>query len=144
MGDPDRLVISAEINNLERVCDFVSGAAQRAGLDEEAVHRCRLSVEEIVTNVIEHGYWQNVGSAETVEIRCTTADGVFKMTVIDNAPLFNPLALPDPDPSTPLWERQGGGWGIYFVKRFMDRVTYSDHGQRNHLTMEKRIEQPTR
>jgi serine/threonine-protein kinase RsbW len=139
MGEPDRLVVSAEIKNVERVCDFVSAAAEKAGLDEEGVHRCRLSVEEIVTNVIEHGYWQSDSDAKVIEVRCGATDGVFSMTVIDSAPLFNPLALPDPDPSTPLWERQGGGWGIYFVKKFMDRVTYSDHGARNHLTMEKRI-----
>lgn len=138
MTDESRLVIEAVIANVEKACEFVAQMAVRAGLDEDGVHHCRLSVEEVVTNIIEHGY-RNAGDGEHIEIMCRFDGTNFIISVIDDAPLFDPLAQPDPDPSTPLWERQGGGWGIYFVKKFMDRVSYSDVGQRNRLTMHKRV-----
>jgi serine/threonine-protein kinase RsbW len=133
-----RLTISAELNAVETACEFVMAAAAEAGLDSESVHHCRLSVEEICTNVIEHGY-HNRGEGEQIDITVRSDGRDFSITISDSAPLFNPLALPDPDPSTPLWERQGGGWGVYFVKKFMDSVAYSNAGQRNHFTMAKRI-----
>lgn len=133
-----RLTISAELNAVETACEFVMAAASEVGLDSEAVHHCRLSVEEICTNVIEHGY-HNRGEGEQIDITVRSDGRDFSITISDSAPLFNPLALPDPDPSTPLWERQGGGWGVYFVKKFMDSVAYSNAGQRNHFTMAKRI-----
>lgn len=133
-----QLTISAVLKAVESACEFVMAAATRAGLDGEAVHYCRLSVEEICTNVIEHGY-HNHGEGEEIDITVRSDGQYFSITISDSAPLFDPLALPDPDPSTPLWERQGGGWGVYFVKKFMDSVTYSNAGQRNHFTMAKRI-----
>lgn len=138
MLEERRLVIPAIISQVERACLFVAESAQLAGLDSDASHHCQLSVEEICTNVIEHGYGADDPS-QTIEISCKLQNGYFVITVIDDAPLFDPLGLPDPDPSIPLWERQGGGWGVYFVKKFMDRVTYSSLGQRNHFRMEKRV-----
>lgn len=136
--DEAHLAIPVVLKAVETACDFVTSAAAHAGLNADGVHHCRLSVEEICTNVIEHGYL-NQGEGEEIRISVQSRGDYFIITISDSAPLFNPLALPDPDPSTPLWERQGGGWGVYFVKKFMDRVTYSNANQRNQFTMEKRI-----
>jgi serine/threonine-protein kinase RsbW len=132
-----RQVFPAKIDQIEAACDFVTQYASSLGIDDEAVYHCRLSVEEICTNIIEHGYAQR--HEGVIEIVCVMTGGYFTITVIDDAPPFNPLTLPDPDPTMPLWERQGGGWGVYFVKKFMDRVTYSHQGERNMFTMEKKI-----
>lgn len=136
-GNEYRLTIASRLDEIESVCDFVAHQAELLGMDEEAVYHCRLSVEEICTNVIEHGYgYQQSGAIEVV---CVADPSLFSITIIDDAPAFDPLSLPDPDPSTPLWERQGGGWGVFFVKKFMDRVVYSHKFERNHFTMEKKL-----
>lgn len=134
-----RLQLPARFDQIEAACDFVMQQAEAMGMDEEAVYHCRLSVEEICTNIIEHGYSGAAGEG-IIEIVCQLMPGYFTITIIDDAPAFNPLTLPDPDPATPLWERQGGGWGVYFVKKFMDRVTYDHQFQRNYFKMEKKIE----
>jgi serine/threonine-protein kinase RsbW len=135
--DAPRLSIPADLSAIPAITDFIVQCAEAAGLGDEAIYHCRLSVEEIFTNIVEHGYVNDASG--TVEIVCRVTDQAFLITLIDDAPAFDPLALPDPDPSVPLWERQGGGWGIYFVKKFMDRVEYHYHANRNYLLMEKRL-----
>lgn len=128
----------AKLEYVEAACDFVAEMAHNAGLNDDAVYHCRLSVEEICTNVIEHGYPTDRVGAE-IEIVCRLFSDHFETTIIDDAPAFDPLSLPPPDPSTPLWERQGGGWGVYFVRKFMDGVVYAHVMGRNQLTMTKKL-----
>ncbi|GIK27530.1 MAG: ATP-binding protein [Chloroflexi bacterium] len=138
MDEHGWITIPARMDQVHEACGFVARVAARHGMDDEGVYRCQLSVEEICTNIVEHGY-ENVERTGKIEIWCFTHNETFIIEVIDDAPLFNPLGLPKPDPSTPLWERSEGGWGIQFVRRFMDRVEYSDSDSRNHFRMEKRL-----
>lgn len=143
MDREHRISIAARLEQIEVACDFVAELAESANLDDDSVYHCRLSVEEVCTNVIEHGY-EGDKPSKSIEVVCSLGSRYFSVTIIDDAPLFNPLSLPDPDPATPLWEREGGGWGVYFVKKYMDRVVYSNHKQRNHFTMEKLLEPNSR
>jgi anti-sigma regulatory factor (Ser/Thr protein kinase) len=134
-----RQVFPAKIDQIDALCEFVTAYASEIGMDGEAVYHCRLSVEEICTNIIEHGYGDLYNSGGVIEVVCRATPGFLSITLVDDAPAFDPLSLPEPDPSTPLWERQGGGWGVYFVKKFMDRVTYARHYERNYFTLEKKF-----
>jgi len=133
-----RLQIPATMDQVAIACDFVAEVARDAGLDDDGVYHCRLSVEEICTNIIEHGYGSNA-SGEVIDIVCRYSPQRFVIRVFDDAPRFNPLELSSPDPTTPLWERQSGGWGVYFVRKFMNNVEYRYEGQRNQLVMQKHI-----
>lgn len=139
MGDREhRLTIPAVIEKIEDACNFVATQADAIGLDDEAVYHCHLSVEEVLTNIIEHGY-DYAGADAVIDVVCKTTSGVFIITVIDDAEAFDPLSLSDPDPAKPLIEREGGGWGVFFVKKYMDRVSYHYAGNRNHFVMEKSL-----
>lgn len=133
-----RFAVAAKLENVETACDFVAEMAQSAGIDDDGIYHCRLSIEEICTNIIEHGYGFEHPDAK-IEIVCRVFPDRFETTIIDDAPAFDPLSLPPPDPATPLWERQGGGWGVYFVRKFMDRVSYANNQGRNHFTMVKAL-----
>jgi serine/threonine-protein kinase RsbW len=138
MASERRYTFAARLENVEAACDFVAEVAGAASVDDDGIYHCRLSIEEICTNVIEHGYGFDHPSAE-IEIVCRTFSDRLEVTVIDDAPPFDPLSLPPPDPKMPLWERQGGGWGVYFVKKFMNSVSYANVHGRNHLTMVKAL-----
>lgn len=133
------MTIPANMESIEEACAFVNGQARTAGLSEEAVYHCHLSIEEVLTNIIEHGYKYR-GHGSTIKLVCARLPDRFTITTIDDAPPFNPLSLPDPDPTTPLIEREGGGWGIYFVKKYMDAVHYEFRDSRNRFTIEKVVQ----
>jgi anti-sigma regulatory factor (Ser/Thr protein kinase) len=138
MTQHDPLVIQARLDDVEAACDYVADIAEQAGMGDEGVFRCRLSVEEICTNIVEHGYgYDNLDGS--IKLTCVRDDDHLVIEISDDAPLFDPLTLPNPDPRKPLWERTQGGWGVFFVRRFMDSVSYHNTGQRNHVRMIKRI-----
>ena len=133
-----QLTIPAVIDNIEQACEFVNTQARAIGLSDDAVYHCHLSVEEVLTNVIEHGYHFK-GDDDVIDVVTEQRHDHFVIQIIDDAQQFDPLQQPDPDPSTPLWEREGGGWGIFFVKKYMDRLSYKFANGRNHFIMEKYV-----
>ena len=96
-----------------------------------------LALDEVVTNIILHGYEDPAG--QEVEARLTVRESLLTAEVEDAGRAFNPLDAPTPDLSAPLDERALGGLGIHLVKSLMDRVEYRRDGEKNVLTVRKRI-----
>ncbi|MBI5960012.1 MAG: anti-sigma factor antagonist [Chloroflexi bacterium] len=138
MSDPSRLVIVARLEEIRHACDFVVEAAEQAGLDERAVYHCQMAVDEALTNIIEHGYAFE-GESSEIEITCQADASRFLITLTDDSPAFNPLEHTAPDPVAPLDTREPGGWGIYFIRRLMDDVTYQRVGSYNRLVLTKKL-----
>jgi serine/threonine-protein kinase RsbW len=133
-----QLRIVGALANVSSACDFVVELAREAGLDERAIHHCYLAVDEACTNIIEHGYPQPCGDC-VIDVICRRDERTLTIIVVDDSPEFDPLLHPDPDPAAPMSERVVGGWGIFFIKKLMDSVTYSHEGGRNRLIMVKNI-----
>jgi len=133
-----QLRIVGVLENVSVACDFVVEQAREAGLDDRALHHCYLAVDEACTNIIEHGYKPGCETC-MIDVFCQRSTDALIVTIMDDSPAFNPMMHPDPDPRTPLDEREVGGWGIFFIKKLMDKVTYSYEGRRNRLVMVKKI-----
>lgn len=137
------LRVPGELEQVRVATDFVTEVAQQAGLGKDGIFHCQLSIEEIFTNIVEHGYQFN-SSGKTIELICQATETHLLISILDEAPAFNPLELEDPDPDTPLWERESGGWGVYFVRQYMDDVRYQLASDgRNHLILEKSLPDKT-
>jgi serine/threonine-protein kinase RsbW len=137
MQQEHRLTVPAQVEKIEAACRFIADIAERVGMGDDAIYHCYLAVEEVCTNIIEHGYFEKHDN-QSIDIYCQPYSDRLVITIADDARPFNPLEHQDPDPSAPLAEREGGGWGIFFVKKFIDKVAYRYHNDRNHLTLEKR------
>jgi serine/threonine-protein kinase RsbW len=133
-----QLRIVGILSNVSVACEFVVEQAREAGLDDRALHHCYLAVDEACTNIIEHGYGQFCREC-VIDVCCMHDDKTFTITIIDDSAAFDPLGNPEPNPKAPLNERGVGGWGIFFIKKLMDDVSYSYEGDRNRLVMIKKI-----
>lgn len=138
MGDVKRLAIAARLDEVRDACDFVVACAQDTSLDERAVYHCQMAVDEALTNIIEHGFGYE-GADSTIEVRCELEADRFVITLIDESPAFNPLEHQAPDPDEPLDSREPGGWGIYFIRRLMNDVSYERANGQNLLTLVKTL-----
>lgn len=136
MSQESRLTIAGTRDQIQLACEFVVDAARTAGLDERAVYHCQLAVDEVCTNIVEHGYGAD-GADRSIDLICQLSPQSFTITIIDDSTPFDPLARPDPDPGASLEDRKTGGWGIYFLKQIMDQVSYFHDGRYNHLIMVK-------
>lgn len=140
----------AELEMEEEVCEarrerlgellaFVERACALAALDAHVAFDVRLATEEVVTNVIEHGY----AGAETpgpISLRFHRDPRQVVVTIDDLAPPFDPATVRPADPSAPLEKRRIGGLGWHFVTRVMDEVRHEHrHPRGNRLTLVKRL-----
>ena len=67
------------------------------------------------------------------------AEGTLSLTFADRGVPYDPLSAPPPDLSRPLAERAPGGLGLFIVRKTMDAVDYRRDGDRNVLTLTKRL-----
>lgn len=135
-NQPRKLRVPGELEQMRPACDFVADVARDAGLSADDIFHCQLCIEEIFTNIVEHGYEYN-SQGRSIEIVCEQNPKGLLISIIDEAPRFNPLKVDNPDPTAPLSERDGGGWGVYFVKNLMDDIRYEFQNGRNHLILKK-------
>jgi len=105
---------------------------------DELQFKIRLSVEEVVENVVNYAYQEGSGWLEAI----TTLDdnSSFLTIVIKDAGVpFNPLKAEDPDITLSAEERQIGGLGIFLCKQLMDTMDYNYIDGCNVLTMTKKL-----
>jgi len=134
MPQERRFILQGALAHVPEACQFVRESARLAGLSDKQADDCELATEEWCTNIIEHGYGKH-GVQGRIEIVCQTLPSVFRITIYDESPPFDPTTLPAPDRSAPLTDRQPGGLGWFFIQELMDTVQYEYRNGRNTLIM---------
>jgi serine phosphatase RsbU (regulator of sigma subunit)/anti-sigma regulatory factor (Ser/Thr protein kinase) len=106
-------------------------ASEEAGLTKSEAYKLRLAVDEIVTNIMVHGYAES-GKTGTVEMQAEVKDGMLRLAVEDTGPAFDPFSLAPPDDlEKPLEERAIGGLGVFLAIENVDELKYERVGDRN-------------
>ncbi len=117
--------VSAALENLRVIRRFVEEEAKRAGFAEQRVDDLVLAVDEAATNVMMHGYGTGAGlDGAVVEVEVVFRAPVLSVHLRDQAPPFDPTALPVVDELPPLTERGPGGLGIFLMRKTMDEIGY--------------------
>jgi len=131
------LQLKNDLAELDNVGRFVEEMGKRHHLPLAVVRAVGLSLDEIVTNVITHGYDDH--DRHDIQIRLTVQGDEVVTEVEDDGRPFNPLELPDADTTSSLEDRPVGGLGIHLVKCLMDHVEYRRTEGRNLLITRKKM-----
>jgi serine/threonine-protein kinase RsbW len=121
------------LDSIGRICDLVTEAAGAAGLDERAVYRLCLAVDEVATNIVLHGY-EEAGREGALDVTVTVDDRAVTVTLEDDAAPFDPTARPLPtaeDLAKPVEERPIGGLGLMLAIGGVDELRYERLRERN-------------
>jgi anti-sigma regulatory factor (Ser/Thr protein kinase) len=113
--------------------DAVENFGSHAGLSSDLTYRLTLSLDEIVSNVIRHGYSDT--NDHVVDVQLTVRDGVVTAVIEDDGHAYDPRQSPEPDFSMPVEQRGPGGLGIHLVRQMMDSIDYARRDDRNTLTV---------
>jgi len=134
--DPSfEMTIGSEIDNIPAVSAQLEEAMGAWGFSAEEILDTQLAVEEVITNIIVHGYKKPGGG---IHLSCKGSPDLVRIRVADSAPQFDPLSVPEPELEGDIDERRIGGLGIYLVRQVMDALSYRYEDGRNILTLEKR------
>ena len=112
---------AANLKDLEFIRNFIEEEIKSYQVDASAVYDILLSVTEMATNTIVHGYR---GKSGPLEIEIGRQGDSIVITLRDQAPPFDPTRVPAPDISLPLEERPLGGMGVHLSREFMDHMSY--------------------
>jgi serine/threonine-protein kinase RsbW/sigma-B regulation protein RsbU (phosphoserine phosphatase) len=127
------LLLKNRIAEIARLVEAVDTFGGHAGLSPDLTYRLTLSLDEIVSNVIRHGYSDT--NDHVVEVRLTVLDGIVTAVIEDDGHPYDPRESPEPDLTLPVEQRGPGGLGIYLVKQMMDSIDYQRRDDKNVLTV---------
>jgi serine/threonine-protein kinase RsbW len=128
----DRIVLRGGLSETSPLSEWVQSLAARYCIDDELQFAIHLCLEEVVSNIIRHGYGPNTAEPVTIELS-RPQDGQMIFTVEDFAPLFNPLL----EPEMPLLDTDGelaiGGRGIRLLLAFAHTLQHERTATGNRL-----------
>ena len=127
------------LESLGPIVRYVLEAAGTAGLDRRASYRLRLAVDELATNIVNHGYKES-GRAGAVLVRAELDQQWLTIVLEDAGVPFDPRSLARPSQiDLPLEDRPIGGLGVYLAIQGVDefRYEYVDSRNRNILRMRR-------
>ena len=134
--------ISFECRNRLSDLDKVQSNLQKIGkslhLSKENIFQISLAMEEVVSNIISHGYSDR--AEHWIKITISHQKGTLIFRIEDDGIPFNPCEAEAPDIECPLEERRIGGLGCHIMRCLMDDVDYQRRGSKNILTMKKVID----
>jgi serine/threonine-protein kinase RsbW len=122
--------------SLERIGDFVRNVAEDAGFQKFAMYSIEMAVDEACSNIIEHAYGGE--GKGTIHCTCTANDSNLIIVLRDRGKPFDPSNVSQPNLSKELDDREAHGLGLFFIRQWMDEVSFTSKGSENILTMVKR------
>ena len=114
------LTTESKVHLVELVHYLADRFFEIAGFEDEAVSRLTAAVREAVNNAIEHG--NKMDPEKKVHLGITLEKDRVLITVRDEGEGFDAESVPSPlDGENRL---KNGGRGIFFMRKFMDRVEF--------------------
>jgi serine/threonine-protein kinase RsbW len=126
-----------DLREIERLNKLVRQFGDLHEVPSRALYALNLALDEVVTNVVRHGFDDPAGQELLAEV--TVHDNELTTVVSDPGRAFNPLDVAPPDLTAPLAERSLGGLGVHLIRSLMDSVEYRRDNGKNVLTMRKRV-----
>ena len=131
---------------LDEQAESVSTLLERmeAFLDERGVpppglYAANLCVEELLVNIVNHGY--GGGAAPDVEVDIEASPQAWVIEISDGAAPFDPTKdAVTPNLEANLDDRLIGGLGVHLVKQLTDEMSYMRIQGRNQVRLMKRLE----
>ena len=124
--------LSNKTSECNRLFEFLADSLEQLPVTKEFRHDLKLVSEELLANIIKHGYDSHAD--EVIDIELAVDGSKVRMTFTDSAAAFNPLERTSPDVLNDLSE---GGMGILLVKSLTDEQHYQRDHDHNVFTVTK-------
>jgi serine/threonine-protein kinase RsbW len=132
--DRECLTLDSKLSEITRVPPWLESLAALHAIPSRTQFAMDLCLEEVLSNIIRHGYGGESGHEIVIRYQ-THRNGLFTFVVDDEAPLFNPLAVPRPPVPRSLEDVSRGGQGIHLLKQSADAIEYEPRSSGNRLTI---------
>jgi anti-sigma regulatory factor (Ser/Thr protein kinase) len=136
-ADTLELKLQNRLSELRRLSRHLQDFGERHGLPPRCVFEINFALEEILSNIISYSFCDDQEHWITVRLRLE--GDTLTIRVKDDGRHFNLSQVQPPEIHCPLEKRAIGGLGIFFIRKFMDRIVYERRRETNVLTLKKQI-----
>lgn len=127
---------AARLENLARICEFVTTVSREAGFDEADTYSVELATNEACTNIIEYAYSE--GAEGRIECSIEADEKGVTIVIRDWGRPFDASAVPEKNFDVPLEELGPRGAGLRLMRGAVDEVVFEPlPGEGNRLTLRK-------
>ena len=131
---PIVLWLSSRYENIELAQAALAHVCRLRGIDSEMEHWIGMAMREAVANAVKHG--NRLDPDKRVVVRLESAGDDLTIVIGDEGGGFDPERISDP--LAPENQLKTSGRGIFYIRTFMDDVTFSrGEGGGTVLTMRK-------
>jgi len=122
--------ITAGADAISILTEQVTAFLADADVDRRVAHHVALVLEELLTNVANHGG----APASAVSVSVTVSPARVSGEVLDSGKMFDPSRERHTDLSADVDQRTVGGLGLLLVRRLTESLAYERVGDRNRTT----------
>jgi anti-sigma regulatory factor (Ser/Thr protein kinase) len=134
-----RFRLDDQADSVSRLVEEIEVALMAEGVPMKTIYAVNLCVEELVVNILNHGY--GVTGSPDVEVDVERKDQRLTIDISDGAAAFDPITeATEPDTDAEIDDRPIGGLDIHLVKRLTDEMSYRRVNGRNHVRLVKEVE----
>lgn len=134
------LSIGTTLSDIGKVIDLLEDELALWQIPPELVQMAQTVADELVTNVIRHGF-RDCG-AHTIDVTVSVEDEGLTLQFSDDGVPFDPCDGPAPDSERPILEGRAGGMGIPLIRRLAAACRYARTQGRNCVTVVLRQPRP--
>lgn len=137
MGLKSDLTLSVDEDMIARASDWLDGLAREWGWPKRTSFKLRLSLDEMLTNIMMYGYPDSraSGDAPRVALQLHQDGRTIVLTIKDNGVAFDPTASPPRDLDTSVEDAEIGGHGLRLIRHYLEDIQYQRQNAWNHLTL---------
>jgi len=138
---PDSIILKLKNkkNEIRKISKLFVQRAKEIPLSQDTINDIAVSLEEILMNIMRHGYGES--DDVSIHVKILFEKHHVKIKIEDTAKLFNPLNYKQVNLEQYFKEHTpGGGLGLHIVKKLMDEINYHHENGRNILAMKKNYE----
>jgi anti-sigma regulatory factor (Ser/Thr protein kinase) len=122
----------ADASRLREIIQFIKKELLRLGVRDDIGKQVQVIAEEIITNIINHGYGKQNGLKSDQTILITIALDEQKqlhLAFMDQGKHFNITEMR----AEPMTEPRIGGLGVFLIRRLADDISYQREDENNVL-----------
>lgn len=131
--DTFRFSIGNALGEIGKVIDLLELELDRRRIPSELVHQTQTVADELVTNVIRHGYRDD--RPHTIEVIVGVNFDGLTLHLSDDGIPFNPFDRPAQDLTHPIGEPKAGGMGLHLVRQLASDCCYARVDGQNRVTV---------
>ncbi|QMU27299.1 ATP-binding protein [Adhaeribacter radiodurans] len=129
--------ISCDVDNLQRVRDFVRDFLSAYALNEQVKEDIVLAVDEISANLIIHANKKDSSKFIELTISSKRSNLLFEFT--DQGVSYNPAKYLPPNVEEKIRDGIKGGLGMFLVHHIMDKVEFVSNNGTNYSRLYKNL-----